>query len=53
LSDRIGAPRILIGGSVCLVIATYLFYAGTKWGPAFLLPLYALVGLSVGVVGEL
>jgi MFS family permease len=53
LSDRIGAPRILIGGSVCLVIATYLFYAGTKSGPAFLLPLYALVGLSVGVVGEL
>jgi len=27
--------RILIGGSVCLVIATYLFYAGTKAGPAF------------------
>jgi len=51
LSDRFGAPRILIGGSVCLVIATYLFYAGTKAGPAFLLPFYALVGLTVGVVG--
>jgi MFS family permease len=51
LSDRFGAPRVLIGGSVCLVIATYLFYAGTKSGPAFLFPLYALVGLTVGVVG--
>jgi MFS transporter, MHS family, proline/betaine transporter len=51
LSDRFGAPRILIGGSVCLVIATYLFYAGTKPGPAFPLPFYALVGLTVGVVG--
>jgi hypothetical protein len=30
--------------------ATYLFYASTKSGPAFLLPLYALVGLTVGVV---
>ena len=51
LSDRFGAPRILIGGSVCLVIATYLFYAGTKAGPAFLLPFYALVGLTIGAVG--
>jgi MFS family permease len=50
LADRFGAPRILIGGSVCLGIATYLFYAGTKAGPAFLSPLYALVGLTVGVV---
>jgi MFS family permease len=50
LSDRFGAPRVLIGGSVCLGIATYLFYAGTKAGPMFLLPLYALVGLTVGVV---
>jgi len=50
LSDRFGAPRVLIGGSVCLGIATYLFYASTKSGPAFLLPLYALVGLTVGVV---
>jgi MFS family permease len=50
LSDIFGAPRILIGGSVCLAFATYLFYAGTKSGPAFLLPLYALVGLTVGVV---
>src|SRR5258707_13944793 len=46
LSDRFGAPRVLIGGSVCLVIATYLFYAGTKSGPAFLLPLYAPHGLT-------
>ena len=50
LSDRFGPPRVLIGGAACLGIATYLFYAGTKSGPAFLLPLYALVGLTVGVV---
>src|SRR5260221_821994 len=49
LSDRFGAPRVLIGGSVFLVIATYLFYAGTKSGPAFLFPIYALVGLTVRV----
>jgi MFS family permease len=50
LSDRFGAPRVLIGGSTCLGIATYLFYAGTKLGPGLLLPLYTLVGLTVGVV---
>src|SRR5258708_32678718 len=51
LADRFGAPRVLMGGSVCLMIATYLFYADTKLGSAFLLPLYTLVGLTVGVVG--
>ena len=40
-----------MGGSVCLIIANYLFYADTKLGSAFLLPLYALVGLTIGVVG--
>jgi MFS family permease len=43
LSDRFGAPRVLMGGSVCLIIATYLFYADTELGAAFLLPLYAPV----------
>jgi len=51
LSDRFGAPPVLMGGSVCLIIANYLFYADTKLGSAFLLPLYALVGLIIGVVG--
>jgi MFS family permease len=51
LSDRFGAPPVLMGGSVCLIIANYLFYADTKLGSAFLLPLYALVGLTIGVVG--
>jgi MFS family permease len=50
LSDQFGAPRVLIGGCACLGITTYLFYAGTKSGSEFLLPLYALVGLTVGVV---
>ena len=50
LSDRFGYARVLIIGSVCLAIATYCFYFGTKPGPEFLLPLYAFAGLAVGIV---
>lgn len=50
LSDRFGDSRVLMVGSICLGLATYLFYFGIKDAPRFLLPLYALVGLTVGIV---
>lgn len=51
LADRLGARRMLIAGAVLLAICTYLFYTTLKTQPHLLLPLYALLGLSVGVVG--
>ena len=51
LADRFGARRMLIGGAMLLAICTYIFYTSLKTQPQLLLPLYALLGLSVGVVG--
>jgi MFS family permease len=50
LSDRLGAARILIGGVIALAMATYLFYSNLDGGTTYLLPLYGLVGLTVGIV---
>nr|WP_315213438.1 MFS transporter [uncultured Duganella sp.] len=51
MADRFGARRMLIVGAVLLAICTYIFYTTLKTQPDLLLPLYALLGLSVGVVG--
>lgn len=49
--DRFGAARVLIGGCLLLVPATYGLYLGVAQNPHWLLPLYTLAGLTVGVVG--
>nr|WP_315392790.1 MFS transporter [uncultured Duganella sp.] len=51
LADRVGARRMLIIGSVLLAACTWVFYTTLKTRPELLLPLYGLLGLSVGVVG--
>ena len=51
LADRLGARRMLIVGAALLAICTWVFYTTLKTRPDLLLPLYALLGLSVGVVG--
>jgi MFS family permease len=51
LADRLGAGRVLMAGSVLLAICTYLFYTTIAARPDLLLPLYAVTGLFVGVVG--
>jgi MFS family permease len=50
LSDRFGPGRILMGGTICLGLATYLFYSVISGGATYLLPLYGVVGLTVGIV---
>ena len=51
LADRIGAARALFLGALVLLVATYALYLGVARAPEFLLVLYALAGLAVGVVG--
>jgi MFS family permease len=51
LADRIGSRRTLVGGGLLLAISTYVFYTTIHARPDLLLPLYALVGFTVGVVG--
>lgn len=55
LADRIGARRTLIGGALLLALCTWVFYTSLQPQPQLqrnlLLPLYALLGFSVGVVG--
>jgi MFS family permease len=48
--DRSGAGRFFVVGSVLLGVGTWLFYAHGATQPSLLLPLYALVGLLVGIV---
>jgi MFS family permease len=50
VSDQLGAPRTLIAGATALAIATCLFYSSLPGGTTYLLPLYALAGLTVGIV---
>jgi MFS family permease len=51
LVDRIGAPRALLFGSLALVACTYALFADLAAGGGHFLPLYALTGFLVGVVG--
>jgi MFS family permease len=51
LADRLGARRLLAGGALLLAACTWAFYTTVGTRPDLLLPLYALLGLSVGVVG--
>lgn len=49
--DRVGPGRTFIYGSILLAAATWLFFHGVKGHPEMLIPLYALAGFSVGVIG--
>ncbi|TWI49326.1 putative MFS family arabinose efflux permease [Pseudomonas duriflava] len=51
LSDRFGSGRIFVIGGAILGVATWTMYASLKTHPEWLFPLYALAGLSVGVIG--
>nr|WP_304466090.1 MFS transporter [Vitiosangium sp. GDMCC 1.1324] len=51
LADRIGAGRALGLGCGALLVATYVLYRGLGAAPEHLVPLYALTGFCVGVVG--
>ncbi|AND68354.1 hypothetical protein ATSB10_09000 [Dyella thiooxydans] len=51
LSDRFGPARTLAAGAAALLLATYALYLDLHHGAAHFLPLYALAGFAVGVVG--
>ncbi|MEJ0004268.1 MAG: MFS transporter [Pararobbsia sp.] len=51
LADRFGRHRVLAGGAFALALCYYALFRLMDIQPALLLPLYALSGLSVGVVG--
>ncbi|WP_114241026.1 MFS transporter [Dyella sp. C9] len=51
LTDRIGAARALLLGSVALVAVTYALFADLAAGGSHFLALYALTGFLVGAVG--
>jgi MFS family permease len=50
LTDRIGPARTLLIGCPMLGIAVYQLYATIQVSPAFLVPLYMVTGLTVGIV---
>lgn len=49
--DRIGPGRFFTYGSILLGISASLFYTKGVADPSLLLPLYAITGLFVGIVG--
>ncbi|MBX9754216.1 MAG: MFS transporter, partial [Pseudomonadaceae bacterium] len=53
LADRFGAGRVLMFGSLLLASAAWIFYSHMAARPDLLLPLYALTGLAVGMIGAI
>ena len=51
LADRFGPGPVLSIGSALLLLSTYGLYLGVAQNPGLLIPLYALAGLFVGIVG--
>jgi MFS family permease len=49
--DRLGAGRFFTVGCLLLGVSTWLFYTEGVAEPSLLMPLYALTGLLVGVIG--
>lgn len=49
--DRYGAGRTFMVGSILLAATVYAFYTKIAAEPFMLVPLYALAGLTVGIVG--
>ena len=50
LTDRFGPARVLLVGCPLLGIAAYQLYATVRVNPGLLMPLYAVTGLTVGIV---
>ncbi len=50
-ADRFGAARIVAIGCAVLIAAVYALYLGIADAPQWLMPLYAIAGFCVGVVG--
>jgi MFS transporter, MHS family, proline/betaine transporter len=50
LTDRFGPACVLLVGCPLLGIAAYQFYASVPTNHGLLMPLYAVVGLTVGIV---
>lgn len=53
LADRIGPARTFIGGGVLLLLTSAIFYGSLQSHPELMLPLYALSGLFVGMIGAI
>jgi MFS family permease len=51
LADRIGYARALLPGTIGLLLSSYVLYLDLQAGGAHFIPLYALAGFAVGVVG--
>ncbi|MFA5120905.1 MFS transporter [Zavarzinia sp.] len=51
LVDRFGPRRVTALGGVLLIAAAYALYLVPAADPSLLLPVYALVGFAVGVIG--
>jgi MFS family permease len=51
LADRLGARPVMLGGALLLGTCTWVFYTTVPARPDLLLPLYAVLGFAVGVVG--
>lgn len=52
-ADRIGAGRVFVGGGLLLLLSSWTFYTSLATHPELLLPLYALAGLCVGMIGAI
>jgi MFS family permease len=50
LTDRLEPARVLLVGCPLLGIAAYQLYVGVRTNPALVMPLYAVAGLTVGIV---
>jgi MFS family permease len=50
LTDRVGPACVLLAGCPLLGIAAYQLYASVHTNSALLMPLYAVAGLTVGIV---
>ena len=50
-ADRFGVARVLAVGAVLMTLATGALYLDLQFGGTHFLPLYALAGFTVGVVG--
>ena len=51
LADRLGYAQALLLGAIGLLLGSYALYLDLRAGGAHFVPLYALAGFSVGVVG--
>ncbi|MBV8665052.1 MAG: MFS transporter [Burkholderiaceae bacterium] len=53
MADRLGVKQVLFFGCLSLAVVCCLFYTSIRPHPELLLPLYAVTGFAVGVVGAI